>query len=150
MAINSISVYFQHFDAYILILLEICFKKRYNMTMFAWNQICLIFAYRKWHHVDLVNILKTLNIWWVASIRFGFCTKFGFKIAHKIYYTKICKVTQNFLTFPPDYYLVVIVPLNSTKPVDPSNFLRALKRKLSNLREVPFDFNTQQDAAEIL
>ena len=39
---------------------------------------------------------------------------------------------------------------NSTKPVDPLNFLWALKRKLSNLREVPFDFNTQQDVAEIL
>ena len=39
---------------------------------------------------------------------------------------------------------------NSSKPVDPSNFLWALKRKLSNLRGVPFDFNTQQDVAEIL
>ena len=39
---------------------------------------------------------------------------------------------------------------NSTKPVDPSNFLWALKRKLSKLRGVPFDFNTQQDVAEIL
>ena len=39
---------------------------------------------------------------------------------------------------------------NSNKPVDPSNFLWALKRKLSNLRGVPFDFNTQQDVAEIL
>ena len=36
---------------------------------------------------------------------------------------------------------------NSSKPVDPSNFLWALKR---NLRAVPFDFNTQQDVAEIL
>ena len=39
---------------------------------------------------------------------------------------------------------------NSNKPVDPSNFLWALKRKLSHLRGVPFDFNTQQDVAEIL
>ena len=39
---------------------------------------------------------------------------------------------------------------NSSKPVDPSNFLWALKRKLSNLRGVPFDFNTQQDVPEIL
>ena len=39
---------------------------------------------------------------------------------------------------------------NSSKPVDPSNFLWALKRKLSNLRGVPFDFNTKQDVAEIL
>ena len=39
---------------------------------------------------------------------------------------------------------------NSTKPVDPSNFLWALKSKLSIIRKVPFDFNTQQDMAEIL
>ena len=39
---------------------------------------------------------------------------------------------------------------NSSKPVDRSNFLWALKCKLSNLRGVPFDFNTQQDVAEIL
>ena len=39
---------------------------------------------------------------------------------------------------------------NSTKPVDPSNFLWALKRKLSIIRGVPFNFNTQQDVAEIL
>ena len=38
---------------------------------------------------------------------------------------------------------------NSNKPVDPSTFLWALKPKLSNLRGVPFDFNTQQDVAEI-
>ena len=39
---------------------------------------------------------------------------------------------------------------NLTKPVDPSNFLWALKRKLSIIRGVRFDFNTQQDVAEIL
>ena len=39
---------------------------------------------------------------------------------------------------------------NSSKPADQSNFLWALKCKLSNLRGVPFDFNTQQDVAEIL
>ena len=39
---------------------------------------------------------------------------------------------------------------NSTKPVDPSNLLGTLKRKLSIIRGVPFDFNTQQDVAEIL
>ena len=39
---------------------------------------------------------------------------------------------------------------NSNKPVDPSNFLWALKHKLSNLRGVPLDFNTKQDVAEIL
>ena len=39
---------------------------------------------------------------------------------------------------------------NSTKPVDPSNFLWALKRKLSIIRGVSLNFNTQQDVAEIL
>ena len=34
--------------------------------------------------------------------------------------------------------------------IDPSNFLWALKCNLSNTREVPFDFNSQQDVAEIL
>ena len=42
------------------------------------------------------------------------------------------------------------VTKNSTKPVDPSNFLWALKRKLFIIRGVPFGFNTQQDVAEIL
>ena len=42
--------------------------------------------------IDLVNFLETLNIWWLASIRFGFSTKFWFKIAHKICCTKNCKV----------------------------------------------------------
>ena len=46
--------------------------------------------------------------------------------------------------------LNMTIKKNSRKPVDPSNFLWALKRKLSNLRGVPFDFNTQQDVAEIL
>ena len=46
--------------------------------------------------------------------------------------------------------LNMAVKKNSTKPVDPSNFLWALKRKLSIIRGVPFDFNTQQDVAEIL
>ena len=42
------------------------------------------------------------------------------------------------------------VKKNSTKPVDPSNFLWALKRKLSIIRGVPFDFNTLRDVAETL
>ena len=46
--------------------------------------------------------------------------------------------------------LNIPVKKNLTKPVDPSNFLWALKRKLSIIRGVPFDFNTQQDVAEIL
>ena len=36
------------------------------------------------------------------------------------------------------------------KPIDPSNFLWALKRKMSDIRNVPFDFNSQQDAVEVL
>ena len=44
----------------------------------------------------------------------------------------------------------IAIKKNSIKPVDPSNFLWALKHKLSNLRGVPFDFNSQQDVAEIL
>ena len=39
---------------------------------------------------------------------------------------------------------------NSSEAVHPSNFLWDLKRKLSNLRGVAFDFNTQQDVTEIL
>ena len=46
--------------------------------------------------------------------------------------------------------LNMTIKKNSNKPVDPSNFLWPLKHKLSNLRGVPFDFNTQQDVAEIL
>ena len=46
--------------------------------------------------------------------------------------------------------LNMAVKKNSTKPVDPSNFLWAFKRKLSIIRGVPFDFNTQQDVVEIL
>ena len=39
---------------------------------------------------------------------------------------------------------------NATKPVNPSNFLWALKRKLSIMSGVCFNFNSQQDVAEIL
>ena len=38
----------------------------------------------------------------------------------------------------------------SNKPVDPSNFLWALTRKISEPRHAPFNFNSQQDAAEVL
>ena len=44
--------------------------------------------------------------------------------------------------------LNMTIKKNSSKPLDPSNFLWALKRKLSNL-SCP-NFNTQQDVAEIL
>ena len=46
--------------------------------------------------------------------------------------------------------LNIAVKENSTRPVDPSNFLWALKRRLSIIRGVSFNFNTQQDVAEIL
>ena len=46
--------------------------------------------------------------------------------------------------------LNMAVKKNSTKPVDPSNFLWGLRRKLSIIRGVPFNFNTQQDVTEIL
>ena len=46
--------------------------------------------------------------------------------------------------------LNMAVKKNSTKPIDPSNFLWALKRKLSIIGGIPFDFNTQQDVAEII
>ena len=46
--------------------------------------------------------------------------------------------------------LSMAVKNNSTKPVDPSNFLWTLKRQLSIIRGVPFNFNNQQDVAEIL
>ena len=38
----------------------------------------------------------------------------------------------------------------SNKPVDPSNFLWALTHKISESRHTPFNFNPQQDAAEVL
>ena len=37
-----------------------------------------------------------------------------------------------------------------TTPLDPSDFLWALCRKLSTNKQVPFQFNTQQDVPEIL
>ena len=38
----------------------------------------------------------------------------------------------------------------ASTPVDPSNFLRALVRRFSSIRDAPFNFNSQQDASEIL
>ena len=46
--------------------------------------------------------------------------------------------------------LNMAVKKNSTKYVDPSNFLWTLKHKLSIMGEVSFHYNTQLDAAEIL
>ena len=36
------------------------------------------------------------------------------------------------------------------KPIDPSNFLWAFKRKMSNIHSVPFDFNSQEDTVKVL
>ena len=44
--------------------------------------------------------------------------------------------------------LNMAVKKNFTKPIDPSNFLWALKCNLSSTRVAPFDF--QEDVAEIL
>ena len=40
--------------------------------------------------------------------------------------------------------------LRSNKPVDLSNFLWALTRKISESRHAPFNFNCQQGATEVL
>ena len=42
------------------------------------------------------------------------------------------------------------IKFRSNKPVDPSNFLWALSRKISEFRHVPFNFNFQHGAAEVL
>ena len=62
---------------------------------------------------------------------------------------------QNFRDFTMPYWKWNIkrippVKKNSTKPIDPSNFLWALKCNFSSTRVAPFDFNSQQDVAEIL
>ena len=38
----------------------------------------------------------------------------------------------------------------SNEPIDASNFLWVLIRKISESRHAPFNFNSQQDAAEVL
>ena len=38
----------------------------------------------------------------------------------------------------------------SNKPVDPSNFSWAITHKISESRQAPFNFNSQQNAAEVL
>ena len=38
----------------------------------------------------------------------------------------------------------------SNKPVDPSNFLWVLSRKISESRHAPFNFNSHQDATDVL
>ena len=46
--------------------------------------------------------------------------------------------------------LNMAVKKNYIKPLDPSNFLWALKCSLSSTRVTPFGFTSQQDVAEIL
>ena len=46
--------------------------------------------------------------------------------------------------------LNMAVKNNSTKPINPSNFLWAINHSLSTTRVTPFEFNFQQDVAEIL
>ena len=46
--------------------------------------------------------------------------------------------------------LNMAIKKNSTKPVQLSDFLWSLKCKLSIIRGVPFDFNTQQVEVKIL
>ena len=46
--------------------------------------------------------------------------------------------------------LNIKIKSRSNKPVDPSNFLWALSRKISEPCHAPFNFNSQQDAAEVL
>ena len=38
----------------------------------------------------------------------------------------------------------------SSKPIDPSFFLRSLQQKISSIRNITFNFNTQQDVPEVL
>ena len=46
--------------------------------------------------------------------------------------------------------LNIVIKEKSLVPIDPSNFLLAPKRNISSTRSAPFDFNSQQDVAEIL
>ena len=41
--------------------------------------------------------------------------------------------------------LTMTLKKRSKKPLDPSGFLWALKRKMSSIQPTPFEFNTQQD-----
>ena len=45
--------------------------------------------------------------------------------------------------------LNMAVKKNSTKPIDPSNLLSALKPNLSSTRVTPFEFNSQQVSTDI-
>ena len=42
------------------------------------------------------------------------------------------------------------IKYRSKKPVDPSNFLWALTRKISESHKTPFNLNSHQDAVEVL
>ena len=57
---------------------------------------------------------------------------------------------KHFIAYVTSYQSQHGCKKNSTKPVNPSNFLWVLKCKLPIIRGVPFHFNMQQDVAEIL
>ena len=44
----------------------------------------------------------------------------------------------------------MVIKERSSVPIDPSNFLWALKRKISSTRSASLDFSSQQDVPEIL
>ena len=62
-------------------------------------------------------------------------------------------VLQILSVMPPMLQTISVnmaVKKDSTKPIDQSNFFWALKRTLWSTRVAPFDFNSQQNMAEIL
>ena len=44
----------------------------------------------------------------------------------------------------------MFIPKKALKPIGPSNFLWTLNRKMSDICKVRFDFNSRQDAVEVL
>lgn len=102
--------------------------------------ICLIFVF----NFTCNNLCLIVSIF--HDILYLFC------IIHIISIC-ICVVPLESNTLSPMLRAISLnmaVKKNSNKPVDPSNILWALKRNLSSLRVLPFDFNTQKDVADIL
>ena len=62
------------------------------------------------------------------------------------FFCKVCTI----VSLLKSVALNMAIKERSTVPIDPSNFLWALKHKISSTRSAPFDFNSQQDVAEIL
>ena len=58
--------------------------------------------------------------------------------------------SAKFSPFLKSIALNMAIKERSYVPIDPSDFLWALKRKISSTPSAPFDFNSQQDDAEIL